>query len=460
MDAAFEGRPAVFPPITAHPDDRQIAEIFRHIGGTDSEPVNPSMLWDQAAPPPRGMRGDVEGVRYLAEFHAPVLVARAQDDPAAGTRMLRDYIALNAANAYRVYRNGSLWDTLRAVAQHRESSCVKEIAPVIVAAALAGAGRDFAGATPLTLLTLRAATDAARRPALDDGAQRLAQKASSLSAVRGRGDSWGDYRRSLGALAEARALVLKQDPLPLLHDALKIAPGYAGVQAPACLALAESLAVCRAPADLARQALAKAKVAAHNVQDLVFCARTVSRLTALTENWWDRPGPGPVGIAALVSRFAANPRAPEFAARYAVGETYDTRRTVNPTRRVPSWLRDATTLEQLARAFQWPLADFVAMNPEVPGPDAPIARGVRVRVPDARWSPMLAAYLAALILQANTFKPLERARLILKLVPGAASDLTALDTVLARLLLALCPTGAEVLAEIETALAAYPLAMS
>ena len=120
------------------------------------------MLWDQAAPPAPGVQLDAEGTRYLAEFQAPTLVAFAQKEPLLGTEKLREYVALNAANAYRVYRNGSLWQILLAVARHEDADWVREMAQTIIAAALAGGGREFGGAAIVAAAALRASMDAPR----------------------------------------------------------------------------------------------------------------------------------------------------------------------------------------------------------------------------------------------------------------------------------------------------------
>src|SRR5690606_13130744 len=104
--AEFERRPAQYPPIRENADLHSVTEILLQVGGTESEGMNPSQLVDQAAPPIEGLEADAEGTRYLAEFQAPVMVAFAQSEPVLGTEKLLEYIALNAGNAYRVYRNG------------------------------------------------------------------------------------------------------------------------------------------------------------------------------------------------------------------------------------------------------------------------------------------------------------------------------------------------------------------
>jgi hypothetical protein len=217
----------------------------------------------------------------MAEFHAPVFVALAQQDVAFGTQRLQEYVALNAANAYRVYRNGSLWQILCAVARHEDLDWVQDQAPPIVTMALAGGERDFTGTFSLTLLALRAAGQPEAALHLDAEQDRLVQAATQLEPQRGRGDSWGGYRRSLGAIAEARYLLLDQSVTAVVECARGLPPGYAGFQAPACLALAETLAIAGAPQATVDGVLHDARVAAQNVQDLVFCTRTLSRVDAL-----------------------------------------------------------------------------------------------------------------------------------------------------------------------------------
>jgi hypothetical protein len=259
---------------------------------------------------------------------------------------------------------------------------------------------------------------------------------------------------TLAAMAEARRWVLKEDVRTLLDRAMKIPPGYAGFQAAACLTVAESLALCGQDARVGA-ALDEALRAAHNVQDLVFCARSVSRVHALRVHWWPTAKNDEVAIVDVIARFVRDPHAPEFAALHLVGEHYSDR---------VAGLMEACTLKELARAYQWPLADWMRCNPGIPVPDAELPktdpkdpeRGVRV--PDPRFSALLAAYFASRVLASPALKPAERVSLILKLVPVAVTNRTALDTVLSRLVLA-APVEAKALDEIDTALASYPLPM-
>ena len=465
VDAALEGRPAAFPALEGVPDLGTVTQILLQTGGSDAEGVNPSMVWDQAAPPPSGEPLDEQGTRYLAEFQAPPLVAFAEREPQLGTEKLREYVGLNAANAYRVYRNGSLWQILLAVARHRDPAWVREMAQPIIAAALAGAGREFGGASVIATHALRVVGDAGGRAGFDQLTQGALDATAGLAPLRGRGDSWGEHRRILAALAEARRVAFGESPNALLDRALGIPPGYAGFQAAACLTVAESLALCGSWARVG-DALGEALRAAHNVQDLVFCARSVSRVHGLARIWWPKAKGDELAMVETVARFAGDPHAPEFAALHRVGEEYSHRRVVNPTSRLPAWLLGARTLQDLARAYQLPVSDWLKFNPAVPAPDAELpesddAHPERdIRVPDPRFAPLLAAYFASRVLASGILKPLERAGLILRLVPVAVANRTALDTVLSRLVLAFGHPERKLLDEIDGALADYPLPAS
>jgi hypothetical protein len=249
---------------------------------------------------------------------------------------------------------------------------------------------------------------------------------------------------------------------PLLDRASTIPEGYAGFQVTACLTLAGTLALCGAAARV-DGVLADARRAAVNVQDLVFCARSVSRVNAFAHQRWPAAKNDDIAVMGTVARFGRDPHGPEFMPLHRVGEKYFGRRAVNPTSRLPKWLLEARTLDDLAVAYQWPVGDWVKANPGIPSakaglPDSDAGRmETYVRVPDPRFASMLAAWFAARLLASKVLKPGERVASILRLVPIAASDRTALDTVLARLLLALAPADPQTLDEIDAALASYPL---
>ncbi len=457
VDALFERRPAVFEPIGGPVGLDEVTRILLQAGGSDAEGVNPSMLIDQAAPPQLGREADAEGTRYLAEFQAPVLVAFAQQDPSLGSAKLREYIALNGANAYRVYRNGSLWQILLAVARHPDPVWVCEMARAVLCAAFAGRGREFGGAAPIALATLHARQGGATaQQALDTQRDAAVAATDNLQPLRGRGDAWGDHRRTLAAHAVARHLLIGDDVQPLLARALALPPGYAGFQCATCIDLAAALALC-GMADRVAEALDEAERAAHNVQDLVFCARSVSRVQAMKRRWWPAAQGDAISVMATVGQLAADPLAAVFSTVHRVGERYLQRRVINPTSELPAWLLQARTLQALARVYQWRLGEWQRVNPLITAGDLALDDNTLVQAPDPRFAPHLAAWLAHRVLASAVLTPRERTVAILRLLPVAVSDRTELDSVIACLLLAAAPDDSATLADIEAALAAYPL---
>src|SRR5262249_49469779 len=238
--ALFESRAAVFEPLTGHPTPNDVVAIFGQAGGSDAEY---NLTAEQQASPDPGLAANDEAVRWLAAIHAPTLVAYAQDDRADGTAKVNDYIKLNAANAYRVYRNGSLWEILRAVVRHRDADWVRDALPSIIAGALTEAGRDFTGATRVALLALRAGVDPAARAMfereIDEQRSMTSQEplahvtqTAPAPAPHTQGDAWADHKRTLCALAEARWLLFSGDVSPLLDAAQQTPLGYAGFRAP------------------------------------------------------------------------------------------------------------------------------------------------------------------------------------------------------------------------------------
>jgi hypothetical protein len=119
-------------------------------------------------------------------------------------------------------------------------------------------------------------------------------------------------------------------------------------------------------------------------------------------------------------------------------------------------LRAANTLRTLAAVYERPPREFERVNEERGWAlDEPLTGGERVNVPDPEFGPLLAARLAGLVLADGTLPDPERVRLIQSLVPLAAANPTALDTVLARLVLAWRPTDPGVLAMLRQAIAQH-----
>jgi hypothetical protein len=216
--------------------------------------------------------------------------------------------------------------------------------------------------------------------------------------------------------------------------------GFAGFQMPTCLSLAEGAEVCMpGSAVTPNEALEVARAAAHNVQDETFCARSTARYNAMRRGWWNPP----VGWAPGVDLVAAGRRlsddgGAEFAALHVVGEPYDRRRPGGMPR--PETAHTARSLADLSELYHRPLAELLQLNhrngwqAETWLPD-----DTEVRIPDRGLAPLLAARFAAAMLVDPTLDAAQRIEAIQTLVPVAAANPTALDTVLARLLLAARP---------------------
>jgi hypothetical protein len=101
----------------------------------------------------------------------------------------------------------------------------------------------------------------------------------------------------------------------------------------------------------------------------------------------------------------------------------------------------AASLPELAAVYRTSLSSVQRLNRGWKAGDR-----TEVRVPDAGFAPLMAARLAADVLAATDLSGAQRAGLIRKLVPEAAGNRTALDTVLARLTLAGRPRGSALAA--------------
>ena len=337
----------------------------------------------------------------------------------------------------------------------------------VAAAALAGNSPEFQEGLPLTVLGLQArAGEPGADQELDRHSSQIQAAAAELTAAlaaepweRGEGDSWGSHKRWLVALAELRAILFDDRPMAieLLDQALDLPYGFAGFQSPACLTLAEAVRVCcPAGADTVLapshgvgraidRALHAAQTAAHNVQDVTFCARTTARFNAMNIRWWGWPPAGSdlgFDLEDAVERLCQDSATPDFAALHLVGERYQYRSSGPNWVELPPQMRGAHTLEMLAGVYQRPLADFLRLNQEQGwAADEPLPEATAVNVPDPGFPPLLAARFAAEALADPALSPDRRVTLIQSLVPVAAANPTALATVLSRLLLAVRPGG-------------------
>ena len=110
---------------------------------------------------------------------------------------------------------------------------------------------------------------------MEQARQQALAEVEKLNSDRRRRDSWSFLNRRLGVLARIYAQLLSRDAEAndLLQKALELRFGMAGLRAPACLTLAETLHVCTPNDPRICEALDKALAAAHNIQDPSFCRR-------------------------------------------------------------------------------------------------------------------------------------------------------------------------------------------
>jgi hypothetical protein len=396
---------------------------------------------------------------FRAEREAPLLVAYARDCPIPGDTFVDDYIQLHAANNYELYRNRSLWGILKSILGHPDQEWASDHAAKLAGGALAGSSLHFCEALPLVLLGLQRR---AGLPEADTGWDRMFQQAldeaKSLGMGRTDSDSWARHKRRLAILAEIDGCLFGGTMTEMLVDtALGLPYGFAGFQSPACLTLAEAIAIAtpHRQSDI-DAALESAVEAAHNVQDPVFCARTTSRVNAMRHDWWGAPGhPLPdLDPLAEAERLLVGTDAQRHLPLHVLGEDYLRRRDSPDSVQLRSEFRQASTAYQLADlVYQQPVTELLRLNRDVTTrADDFIPPGGRVRVPDPEYRPLVAARIAAEILRRVDLPADDRRRSLQRLVPVSAAHTTTLDLVLARLLLLVSPSAP---ADIERICAAY-----
>jgi hypothetical protein len=271
--------------------------------------------------------------------------------------------------------------------------------------------------------------------------------ADELQSRSGADDTWGNHKRRLTGLMEHYELVLHDGPAAtaLLEHIRRLPGGFAGFQAPAYLRLADALLACgmNVPG-LREETIERALRSAHNIQDYHFCARVTARCNALKR--WHQGTLGGQELPRTIHRLAASPVDGEFATDHLVHEPYEYRDERDPSILPIADARDAETLEQLVEVFQRPAVEFRRLNPQY-GLTQTLDDKTRVRVPDPGFAPLLAIHLAARALTDDSLDE-ERGALFRALVPIAASNPTALDTLLSYLLFANHPDDPELLEDI------------
>jgi hypothetical protein len=475
LDAALRGE-AVFAANSQPPGGYTLevgAQLVKRLSGQafDQEmlgAINPSLIV------PIGTIGTTERRAraldqggYTAASDTPILVALAQAWSAEGTALVDEYIDAHAGYNYIEYRNESLWLVLATVlSQHPDQSWVRDRLGKILIAALTGGGVDFREMLPLTADTLLVrAREQDSHATLNRWCEMALGAAQLLQSRTDANDSWGNHKRRLTAVLELYALVLddramadrllRRIGLPGEVGAGPPLPyGFAGFQAPANLRLADALRAAQldAPARL-DAALLSAFEAAHNVQDYHFAARVTARCNALAR-WHRTPLAGPA-LTDVIARLVNAPSAAEFSADHQIGEPYSHRRDEPSVLRVDP-ARFAVTLEALVEVFQRPAVEFRRVNPKH-ALTTGLPNGTLVRVPDPGLPPLLAVHLAARAIADGSLMG-ERSELVRSLVPVAASNPTALDTLLSYLLIASAIDDEDLMEEIVEA--AGPVAFS
>ena len=385
---------------------------------------------------------------YIAEGDAPHLVAFAIPpmNRQSGTKLMRQYIGIHAANPYADYRNRSLWGILGAVLCHPETDWTRDMTRLLVTGAFAPSPIRFREAFRIAIQCCRARAGMAdARAELDRTVRETRDAAARLHGTRWESDSWGNYGRRFSCLAEGTAVVLKDKSLAeaYLNEAATLPVGFAGYQAPASLTLAEANEIVR-PADDASlsAALIQARSSAHNVQDPGFCARTTARVNAMRDRWWAEPIDDLTGV---LDDFISDPFARRFAPIHRVADDFRQRPKIEE-RMALDEVRNARTLTDLARnVFHLPVSAFERLNPGTP---QTIDAGAEIAVPDPKFAPLLAARFSAELLSRADLLDDLRVSYLARLVPIALANATALDTVLARLTLSLNAADAMMLDEL------------
>ena len=385
---------------------------------------------------------------FSATFDAPILVnmARAYGDP--GTTLVDEYVDAHAGYNYVEYRNRSLWHVLHAVLRsHGNQQWVRNRLRRVLIAALSGGGVDFEEMLPLTSAALLEQLGAGGSAgSVETFRTRALDAAGALQNQRGANDSWGNHRRRLTALMELSHLLRGDaaDVQKLLDRIFTLPDGFAGFQAPAWLRLADALRVCRIDVPLVLdRTLHAALSSAHHIQDYHFCARITARCNAL-RRWHDTLLSGS-DLAATIARLARSAGDVEFAADHVVHEPY-VHRSNDPDLLPVTKAREAATLQDLVEVFQRSAVEFRRLNPQY-GISDTLTGGTRIHVPDPGLAPLLAVHCSARVLADDTIAE-ERVALLRALVPVAAANPTALDTVLSYLVIAADLQDRELLEEI------------
>jgi hypothetical protein len=157
--------------------------------------------------------------------------------------------------------------------------------------------------------------------------------------------------------------------------------------------------------------------------------------------WWNTA----FDLESTVERFVGDPDAIEFCPTFHIEERFEHR----SPRSMPMDMAFlySNTLEDIEDAFKLRAGELTSLNPSVARNRALKAP---VRLPDPGFITWLAARFAGRAAADRTLSSSQRVTMIRSLVPLAAANPTALDTVLSRLVLAQQPTKLEALDRIAS----------
>jgi hypothetical protein len=442
VQLALTGLPAFAKAKPGPPRDLAIAaQLVKRISGqeTDRE-LMVNLINDHG--------GDGELMRehgFTAIIDGPVLVntALAQGPPA--TEFLDSYVDAHAGYNYVEYRNKSLWVVLHAVLfHHPDQDWVLARLERILSVALMSGGAEFCESAPLmAAVLLEKANGSTGRTVLDEYSKAAGELLAALQNVRGANDSWSLHRRRLLARLEANALIVDDaiaargvfneiDSLEHAGGQDSVLGGFAGFQAPAVARYADALLATQVAPDRIIDIAKKSVFIAHRIQDYRFCARMTARCQTLLR--WHNTALTASDLEAVVARFANAPGDVEFAADHTIGDPYEFRDRDAPGKLPIEDAQRANTFDALADVFQRSVVAFVRLNPGV-DLDTAMPNGTTVKVPDPGLAPALAIHLAARVLNEPALAG-KKADLIRRLVPLAAANATAFDTVLSYLAIA------------------------
>jgi hypothetical protein len=384
--------------------------------------------------------GGYKAACELITEDAAAMAAYARQEDDAQASYVDEYLAVLGRNVYVNFRNGFLLAFLSGRLQQADQAWMLPRARRIAVAALGGNTLEFEEGLGLAIQAIRAKSNApGAKQDLALTVNRIRSEAEQ--AAQSQDDPWSMHLRRLTALGECLGYTEqdKESASKCLRGAFDLRRGFAGFRAPACMTLEEAIHVTGLPpGNYPGIAQAEAQKAAHNIQEATFCAYTTARVNAMMRKWMNI---APEALEPLVRRFCADPGAAEFAPIHVVGEAYGARLLPEERTSLPDVMRKARSLQDIAvDVYKQQPVELLRFNARHEDWDliTPLADDctVEVSIPDPDFAPLLAARLAAEVLANRALRPHVRVELVRLLAPIAASNPTALDTVLTRLLLA------------------------